>query len=412
MKIWPRRTPILCLAAALALLGSPHVGWAQADAQVARLNAAPERRKFIEMVRVSRLPAEEQKKNLASVYNTVPWMIDGAGNLSALGLTADAPPAGPVGPPDLAPEKTPEQIADGLMKGSHPGAWLSAYAKAIGRGLLLTHRDAATLLLNADFASGDENAIKRALLNLEQISVANEINGPSKADPAVTKWLALYFDEVLTIFQSDASIPLANQAAQVLGVMGEARAIDALVERDPQRPTLFFPVLEKLAPLAPPHPKIVEQLQSPDAKVRGEALQALGTRQELLPQYERLLRDPSPEVRGSAVHHIFSLGDEAVASQRANLVPLLQDDDALVRWAVAGGLARRKDAIAGPALLALLKDPATSPTVHAAVAQDVRTLTGSDWNFSAQDTKSRDFQESLRLFEAWIAEHPARPAVK
>lgn len=367
----------------------------------AQEQAQRNRQQFLEVMRIARLPVEEQKAYVARLYQLVPSIREIDGGMFSGGIFTRAPL------PKDADEMTPEQLADNITKGfGHQ--YLGPEAKAVGRDLLCAHRESVTPLLKADFQDGRPNHVTRALDILEQMGrggFREQIVGRKDSDPALQQWFKPFYEDVLQIFQSDSR--LSQRAAGMFRYLGEPRAIDALIERDPQQPVRYYEQLANLSYLAPPHPKLVALLDSPDPEIRRRALTALRDRGELLPQLRKLLNDTNPRIRWMVANSIFNLGDEILAANRPAIIALLADPDAFVRHVVASRFAERKETIAAPVLLALLKDTAVSPSVRWAVIQDVRKLTGTDFGYV--DSPDKQFVQknsaALEKFQQWIDTH-------
>lgn len=361
------------------------------------------RTQFLQVTRIARMPLAEQATQVPKLYKLMPWIRLSKGG-AVSGVVITRPPL-----PENADTMTPEQIADAVTK-SVGAKSLTAEAKAIGRELLRAHRNPVAVLIQSDLEAGRQGNIERAFDVLQDMGSGGngeQLAGLPNSDRSLQQWFRSFYEDVMAIFQSGS--PLAFRAATLFKYFGDARAIDALIERDAEHPTRFYEELSSLSHLAPPHPKLVELLDSTDAEVRRQALWALPDSADLLPQFQRLLSDGNPDVRWLAANHIFDLGEETIAQNRPSLIALLQDADANVRGVVAGEFAERKDAVAAPALLALLKDENLSESARAAVVQDIKTLTGSDFGYQPPTNKATEKANlaAMKQFEDWIKAHPA-----
>jgi HEAT repeat protein len=87
--------------------------------------------------------------------------------------------------------------------------------------------------------------------------------------------------------------------------------------------------------------RLIQQLKSPDPKVRSDAARALGKMGEsakaAIPNLIPLLQDPEPNVRSRAALALGRMGESAKATI-PNLIPLLKDSDPYVRWSAAEAL--------------------------------------------------------------------------
>ncbi len=155
--------------------------------------------------------------------------------------------------------------------------------------------------------------------------------------PAVIQIKSAALSEGLT-----ASEPgIRHTAATLLGLQGDARAVDILNEatstgeRDCQ-----LGAIAALGQLKDERggTALVEALASDDEEVHWAASQALtALREAALPALIQTLKAPKPHVRW---HAVCGLGDIGDARAAGNLAEALLDDDFSVRWAAAEALTK------------------------------------------------------------------------
>ena len=137
----------------------------------------------------------------------------------------------------------------------------------------------------------------------------------------------------------DPSVAVVHAAAEALGRVGAAepvvtRLVDQLHHRDPETRRGAARALRGLEAVAA-GPALLEALYDDDARVRQEALAALGElgdRQAVGAFVERLLHDPDSGVRAEGAYRTGKLGDgTAVAALRKSTSE--DRDQAVRRWA-------------------------------------------------------------------------------
>ena len=123
-----------------------------------------------------------------------------------------------------------------------------------------------------------------------------------------------------------------------------------------------------------------------------------------------LIDDPDAKVRAQAVSYAFRLQKPEFETLRTRLQSKLADASPAVRLRAAAGFAERKNPIAAPVLLALLK--CENPDINRWWAgENLYRLTGLnrnyDWPTTAADTAHRN-AAAIASVEAWLAAHPAQ----
>jgi hypothetical protein len=198
---------------------------------------------FLDVERVSRLPAVSQEAQVTRLYREVyPQLQEYLAHVIAYRV----PPR-----EHLAPEELAARL-EGI------GGWgvLAAEARRRCREVLAAHPVAIRELVRADFATASRESLRRALLAVSSLRLAE------------------FFDETLAAFRT-AEPALLDPAAYTLRDLGDPRAIEPLLRKDPAHPTLYFEILRSLQRNRPPHPLLVQLLSHEDAQIRWEAAQAL-----------------------------------------------------------------------------------------------------------------------------------------
>ena len=377
---------------------------AQTEEQVAKEKIA--REQFLLIENLSRLPVEEQRQKVTDFYPYFMQIEMPRGRICVSICYERAP---------LTVEQTklpPEEIADIITK-RLGGNFLAVEAKYRGRALLHSHRDLIKPLIEADLRDDQTSRKQRGLQALKEMGMGQigEITAEfSTTKGAFSPWLSSFFDEVKRIFQSEPT--LREEAAQTFRYLSDPRAIQLLIEQDPVRPTRFYEILGSLAPRAAPHPVLLALLNSPDATTRWQTLWALSgaDKETLLPFLQQLLHDADPKVRQTAISPAFG----SLEKFRPVLLSMLNDSDVNVRYTVAFEFCFfKKDKVALPTTLELLKDNRCNNSMRWQAIDWVRQLTGKDFGFDGNALDDETWRQpnernrtALLKFEQWLKENP------
>lgn len=341
-------------------------------------NETTARRCFIETERIARMPKAEQAKQIAHVYHDLFLSLE----MRPHSMIVE--PAFPMNRNDL----TPEQAADALA-GDKMG-WVALFEA--GRenclALLQTNINVFVPLVKEDLAGTNDDNVKRG------IRAASAFH------------LGQLFEDLVAVFQKNDK--LALYAAYALRDLNDPRAIRILVERFPDRPTEYFEALLHLQHGRKADPALLRLLDSKDARIRWQATYALRESGDLalVPVARKLFKDSEAIVREHAAIIPFLMPEAGFIQLRPDLVALLNDPNARVRYQVAVCFASRKDDVCARALLGLLREKGLEEWIYSNVIQSVNTLAGSYFGYSLdQPPTSRTNQAAADRFAAWIKEH-------
>lgn len=352
---------------------------------------------FIEVVRIERMLAEQQKKKIEHLYrNLYPRFKN-----TIVSLPPDIPDMEialedvqvPFGPKSRKrskkiPEKTesPEELADRLGKSGW--AYLVNHAEEKCLKVLRDNLETLKPLIKEDLKAKDDATVERAL----------RIVGDFR--------LKCFFDDVLAVFKKTEKLSL--YAATALRNIGNPRAIRHLVEMNKENPMLYFEYLRSLQRAKPADPVLVRLLKSDDPEVRWRATYTLaGSGDEsLIPEAKRLMKDPHPPVRKYAANMGFTMKGNGYKQLRPDLVKLLSDPDVSVRLFVAVCFAQRRDKICAHALLDLIKDGSMEECWHSNIWQAVNNLAGTYFGYyhgsDAWQPTTENNKTAIKRFEEWI----------
>ena len=410
----------------VAGLTTSHV--ARADAISER---ATDREQFIAVTRIVQLPAEEQGKAVPQLYELLGEIPRDRPKIAVSVFYTSLPWRAP------DHEKlTPEAQAD-LVKKEGNEQYLSDESGQLACKTLQKYPAQTTTLLQADLRSDDPAHQSRGLSNLAALKsnfgLFYDDGLPQKQDAPIL--YASFYPEIARIFQSapPAEAPnefgisqiyldprikpaLKTQAESALMKLGNARAIALLINDDAAQPLLHYQAISALARRAPSDEALqtlVPFLNSGDAESRYRALYALPVSLESVrAALPTLIDDSDAKVRARAVSMAFALPGVEFEALEMRLKSKLADAVADVRFMAAAGFANRKNPIAAPVLLALLRDE--SPIVNRWWAgETLSKLTDLNRNYGwplAREQSPADAprnEEAIARIEAWIATHPA-----
>lgn len=283
---------------------------------------------------------------------------------------------------------TPEQAADSLAGGDMGWAELFEGARKNCFELLQTNINLLVPLVKEDLTSTINANARRG------IRAASAFH------------LGQLFDDLVTVFQKDDK--LALYAAYALRDLNDPRAIRILVERSATRPTEYYECLLHLQHGRKAAPALLRLLDSPDARIRWQATYALRESGDLalVPIARKLFKDSDPIVREHASVIPFNMPEAGLTQLRPDLVVLLEDPDARVRYQLAYCFASRKDDVCAEALLKLLREPELEKWMYSNAIQSVANLAGSyfGYNLSEPPTTPAN-QAAADSFAQWIKQH-------
>jgi HEAT repeat protein len=148
----------------------------------------------------------------------------------------------------------------------------------------------------------------------------------------------------------------------------------------------------------------VKLLDSPDAEVRYHAASALSECRDasLAKPIARLAGDADPRLQSAALRLAMRLPDDAFASIHDDLAPLLGAKDEAVCLEAITCFARRKDPLAGPPILRLMRRDSIDPGQAVTVMQALNALAGESFGYNMHSWGTRGNFKALRQFETWL----------
>lgn len=237
---------------------------------------------------------------------------------------------------------------------------------ALGTLASLKNKETVPVFLNA--LKDPEREVRRhAAVALSELKAKEAVKPlvqflkeAEKTDSYVINAIANYGQEILsdiTLLLKDKNKNIRRSGAQVLGVIGSARAVDSLIGalKDPDREVraAAAQALGKI-PDKRAVPPLVEAISDKNQEVKQEAAFALVSQGgKTIAYLNMLLRSEDPKERQRAVTALSHMGDEkALGLMKA----ALQDEDTEIRIHAAQGLAAFGQK-GGDLLISALNDP-------------------------------------------------------
>lgn len=373
-------------------------------AQTRVLTAAHEigKSQFIEITKISRLPRLEQQKRIARIYQLSDEAKDSGGRAFSSIIFFYAPM------PENAAQLSPEELADSIIRFNPQ--YLAYHAKAEAGNVLRTNKEAAKPLILRDLKSKNDVEIKRGFAALNVVSSIDYFEEPrAQPDPNLPRYMKTFYKSVRTIFRRRANFK--DRAARAFVQIGDTRAVDEMVEANPQNPAFYGEQLNSFSARVAPHPKLLRLLDSPDAKLRAQAMDALSWANPdiMFPYVERFLHDNDAKVRWEAFAPAAYSKAPRYAALNPVLVALMNDPDETMRWVSAAHFADVKNPIALRPLLKLLQSETLMPSMRTELIRRLRDFAGSDFGYRDNyDSNTAEVKEKNRIalekFQQWIEE--------
>ena len=334
------------------------------------------------------------------------------------------------------------------MSSLHPGAGFVTFGAApvkeefspqhrldLARAILQKHGESVAPILHRYLRSEDEARQLFGLRNLTLLlpDIGSTANAPSTSSIEMGQtWHDTIYRDLAAIFQFKTSsgqpnvalfsalqypdsmrtLTLKQRAEIALTQLGDARAIGLLLRDDPAHPTRHLWTLARLAKITPQDAALetlVPLLRSDDADARVEALIVLPvSRPDVQRELPMLLAHPDATTRSIAVTKAFELPAPQFPALQKLLESKLADPSPPVRLSAVKGFAARKDPIAAPVLLALLRDDSIE-IARGFVSEALNELIGFDSGYDAAAKPTPAIAQHNAAFarvEAWIAAHP------
>jgi HEAT repeat protein len=210
---------------------------------------------------------------------------------------------------------------------------------------------------------------------------------------------------VLALYLADT--PLSQPAHAALVWLADPAIVRPLleqIEKDPKRIVRHAGLFQ--GPLAgrPAEPILVKLLDSPDAGVRYPAAYAVFECNDatLAQPIARFAKEADPRLRSAARTLAMHLADDAFASIRSDLAPLLSSEDNRLCLEAITCFAKRKDFLAGPPILRLLKQDRIDAGQAVTVMQALNALADSAFSYDMHNWGPKANGKAVARFEAWL----------
>ena len=350
-------------------------------------------RQYVEAKRIALLPRREQKQHVSHVYRNLfsavqkPYLISAPRVISS---EAEAQ------------ARTLEEYAAAVFDSAGGARWINAWTRSICIKVLADHKRALAPLVRADFYSGNEEAVRRALWIVYELRMTT------------------FFDSVLAVFRNEGA--LRTRAAYTLRNLRDPRAIAPMVTQHPDNPTKYFGILRSLQANRQADPVLVKLLRSPKARIRWQAASALAESADgsLIPEVRRLLRDSNPRVRRCAANMGFCMKGRHYEKVRPSLVRLLTDPDAQVRFSAVRSFGYRRDKVCARAVLDFIQGGTLGSHEHHSIVQRMIWITGENFGYHTYigndglwRPTTKNNKAAIARFAAWIEENaPDAPSPK
>jgi hypothetical protein len=367
-----------------------------AGVRPARPADAEARERFLAIERVARLPAAEQARVVPILYrdyaHCYPFKIMVSMSFPPSDILDRKSRRGSGGNTekwaeqiaDAASKMTAEQIADKL--GSPDWLSIAAYARAIW--VLKANAAVVEPLIKADLKSGRDAQVTRAVSAIRAMK------------------LKKYNAQMLAIFLAGGE---ASESAR-RGIFSDdpavVQALLARAEADPNFLDKCAGMLQLAQWHKPAEPVLLKLLNSPDAKVRYDAADAVYDciDANLAPTAKRFAKEAKPEYRVVGAHLASNLPAGAFATVRNDLLALLSDSDARVQDEALRAFAMQKDLATCQVILDAIKAEHPGP---GNVMQAMSALTGGTFGYDMHNwgPGTPTNQRAIGKFEAWMESH-------
>ena len=354
------------------------------------------RSKFLKIEHIARLPDEQQANQLSRLYRELspPYMnpfveailstnprnilqresgrFDGNTNRWANQLA------------DVTSTMTPEQVADQLKD----GLWLNVAARARAIYVFQRHPNATAALIKSDLDTLTRSAIDRA------------------AQAILTLKLREFTPQLVTLFIENEEF--SEPIYRVLLFTGDLASAPLLLEQVKKDFSFLIRcngVLRTALNGKPADPTLLYLLNSRNAEIKFAAASALAgcLDSNLVMPTTQLAVDREARFRLIAMEMASSMSDADFQTVRANLLPLLDDEDDAVKMAALRCFSQKHDLAAGPTIVKMLKQKRVSEQEEVIVMQALNVLVGSNYNYDMDKWGPGKLNNrSIENIEAWL----------
>jgi len=355
---------------------------------------AKAREQFLAIERFARLPAADQAKVVPIVYRyyaqCYPFKIMILMSFPPSDILDRQSRKGSGGNPeekwaeqiaDAASKMTAEQVADKL--GSPDWLSIATYVRAIW--VLKANAAVTEPLIEADLKSGRDAQVKRAVSAIRAMK------------------LKKYNAQMLAIFLAGGE---ASESARRGIFSDDPAVVQALLARAEADPTFLGKcagMLQVAQRHKPAEPVLLKLLNSPDAKVRYDAADAVYDciDANLAPAAKRFAKEAEPKYRVVGAYLASNLPAKAFAAVRNDLLALLSDSDAGVQDEALRAFAMQKDLAACQVILDAINAEHPGP---GNVMQAMSALTGGTFGYDMHNwgPSTPTNLQAIRRFEAWM----------
>jgi hypothetical protein len=223
-----------------------------------------------------------------------------------------------------------------------------------------------------------------------------------------TLGLTEFADRVLAIYLADTALSEPAHTALIwLKPASMVRPLLGEIEKNPRSVIRHGGLFQGPLQGRPAEPVLVKLLDSVDADVRYGAAYALYecTDATLAKPIAKLAKDVDPRVQEAAINLAMRLPVDEFRSIRTDLLPLLGSEAHNVKFVAMTCFAKRKDAVVGQMILAMLKADRFDPGDAVTVMQAMNALADSSFGNNMHEWGSATNGMAIAEFEAWLRAH-------
>ncbi len=363
---------------------------------------------FLEIERIARLSKAEQAGHLERLYSELAprymtELVTGIISYFPRNILKHDDTRRFGGTPELwtrqlaeaAGELSPEEVADKL----DTGHWLNIAAQLRALQVFDNHGKALEAMIGTDLASRKESRVARAARTVSTLKLHD------------------FADELLALLlANEKGSEAAYQALVFMRDPGVARPLLEEVEKNPDVLVRCAGLLQVPYYRKPAEPILLKLLGSPDKELRYGAIRAVYECRDprLAAWVARFAGDDEPRFRVAAAYMTRNLPNDAFKTVREQLLPLLGDEDEVVRLEALLSFAHQKDLVTGPIILELLRQDRLDEAVKFKAMQSLSALTGKTFGYDMHNwvPAGKGNREAIRKIEAWLKEAGERERIE